>query len=120
VSKEPILGKMLYPSGIYSWKFVSDTGNGTVTLYDESRDYFLRLSNEGYFLKIPGNSDFVSNKEGSWSTEKPIEIVNGTRTFEICQRGVNNCADGGDQVGCCGPNGYKRCCDYNTNTCVSC
>jgi len=120
VKREPVLGDMLYPSGIYSWKFVNDTGNGTVTLYDATRRYYSRLSSGGWFIKLPEDLDFWFYKEGSWSTERPIEIINGTRTFEICQRGVNNCADGGGQPGCCGPYGGNRCCNYNTNRCGPC
>ncbi len=119
VKKEPILGNRLYPSGMYSWQTVEDTGNGTVTLYDESREYVSRISNKGWFRQSQENSDFKLYKEGSWSKFQPIEIANATRTFEVCQRGVNNCADGGDQVGCCGPNA-NRCCNYNTKKCVFC
>ncbi len=110
---------MLHSSGTYSWKFVNDTENGILTLYDATRNYYSRLSNEGWFLKEPEDLDFWFYREGSWSTERPTEIINGTRTFEICQRGVNNCADGGDQPGCCGPRGNRRHCDFSTNRCFS-
>ena len=125
VKREPILGNMLHPSGIYSWKLINDTGNGTVTLYDATRRYYSRISSEGWLLKSPGNLVFrvhydLGLQNGSWSAERPIEIANGTRTFEICQRGVNFCADGGDKPGCCGPYGDKRCCDFNTNICGPC
>jgi len=53
------------------------------------------------------------------STRSSVK-ANGTRTFEICQKGVNNCADGGDKPGCCGPYGDERCCNFDTNTCNSC
>ncbi len=67
------------------------------------------------FLEFPENSDFWLYNKGSWSAYRPAEIANGMRTFEICQRGVNNCADGGDKPGCCGPYGDERCCNFNTN-----
>ncbi len=108
---------MLHPSGIFSWKFVNDTGNGKVTLYDETRSYYSRISSEGWYLKSPGNLEFY--REGSWSAERPKEIINGKKTFEICKRGVNNCADGGDQPGCCGPWGNRKRCEFSTKRCVS-
>jgi len=120
VKKEPILGNRLYPSGIYSWELIEDNGNGTVILYDETRSAYSKLSSEGWFLEFPENSDFWLYNKGSWSAYRPAEIANGMRTFEICQRGVNNCADGGDKPGCCGPYGDERCCNFNTNTCNSC
>jgi len=120
VKREPTFGNMLHPSGIYSWKSINYTEDGTVILYDKTRSYYSRISNEGWFLKSPGNLDFrvhydLGLQKGYWSAERPIEIINATRTFEICQRGVNNCADGGDKPGCCGPYGDNRCCNFNTN-----
>jgi hypothetical protein len=120
VKKEPILGNKLYPSGIYSWELIGDDENGTVSLYDETRSAYSKLSSEGWFLKFSENSDFWLYNKGSWSANRPAEIANGTRTFEICQKGVNNCADGGDKPGCCGPYGDERCCNFDTNTCNSC
>ncbi len=120
VKREPILGDILYPTGRFYWKLINVTENGTVTLYDATRDVYSRLSSEGWFLKFWGNSDFWLWQEGSWSTVQPIEIANGTRTFENCQRGVNFCADHENHVGCCGPKGNNRCCNYNTNRCGPC
>jgi len=120
VKREPVLQNMLYPSAGFSWRLYNHTGNGRVTLHDARRGYFSRLSRLGWFLKFPGDSGFWLYQSGSWSATRPIEISNGTRTFEICQKGVNNCVDGGDQPGCCGPQGDMRCCDFNTNNCVSC
>ncbi len=76
---------------------------------------YSRLSSEGWFLRFPKNFDFWLYNKGSWSAERPIEI-----TTDICQRGVNSCADGGGQPGCCGPKGSNRCCNYNTNRCGPC
>jgi hypothetical protein len=127
VKREPILENRLYPSGLFSWELIDDNGNGTVVLYDEIRSAYSILSTEGWFVsellfpdRSPKNPDFRLYNLGSWSASRPAEIANGTRTFEICQRGVNNCADGGNQPGCCGPSGFERCCNFNTNTCNSC
>jgi len=120
VKREPVLQNMFYPTAAYSWRTWNDTGNGTVILQDTRRGYYSRLSELGWFLKLPRNSKFWLYRTGSWSAERPIEISNGTRTFEICQKGVNNCADDEDEPGCCGPEGDMRCCDFSTNTCVSC
>ena len=124
VKKEPVLENMLFPSGIYSWKMLNDTTehycrNGTVTLYDATRSWYSRLSSKGWFLKTD-NSDFWFYREGYWSTVRPIEITNGTMTFESCQKVVNNCDDGRGQPGCCGPKGNKKCCHFNINKCYSC
>ncbi len=106
----------LHPSGIYSWKLFNDTGNGLVILYDATRNLFSKLSSEGWFFKSPENLDFWLYKKGDWSTARPIEIENGTRTFEICQKDVNNCAVGGYQPGCCGPKvnrSVDKCCNFD-------
>jgi hypothetical protein len=120
VKREPVLQNMLYPTAAFSWRTFNDNRNGTVTLHDARRNCYSRLSKGGWFLKFPGNSNFWLYQRGSWYADRPIEISNGTRTFEICQKGVNYCADGGDRPGCCGPQGDMRCCDFNNNTCVSC
>jgi len=120
VKREPVLQNMLFPTAAYSWKTWNDSRNGTVILHDGKRGYYSRLSRQGWFLKYPGKREFWLYRTGSWSADQPIEISNGTRTFEICQKGVNNCADGEDNAGCCGPYGDKRCCNFSTNTCVSC
>ncbi len=83
VKREPILGNVLHPSSTYSWRLFDDNGNGTVTLYDETRSCYSRLSRVGWFLKFPGDLYFWFYMRGTWSTERPIEIENGTRTFEI-------------------------------------
>jgi len=121
VKREPVLENILYPTAAYSWKTWNDTRNGTVILYDAIRNCYSRLSRQGWYLKcFPEDLDFWLYQIGSWSADRPIEISNGMRTFEICQKGVNNCADDEDKPGCCGPEGDMRCCDFSTNTCVSC
>jgi len=120
VRKEPILNNMLHPSGEFSWNLFDDTGSGTVTLYDSTRDCYSILSSRGWFVKFPGDLKFWFYQKGSWSARRPLEIANGTRTFEVCQKFVNNCNNGGNQKGCCGPYGSKRCCDFNTNRCGPC
>ncbi len=120
MQREPVLENMLYPMAAFSSRTFNDNRNGTVILYDTRSGFYSKLSGLGWFLKMPGNLEFWLYSTGSWSADRPIEISNGTRTFEICQKGVNNCADGGDRPGCCGPLGDMRCCDFNNNTCVSC
>ncbi len=44
---------MLHPSGIFSRNLFDDTGSGTATLCDSTREYYSRLSSRGWFLKEP-------------------------------------------------------------------
>ncbi len=89
VKREPQLGNILYPSGIYLWKTYSEH-DGTVILHDISRNYYSRLSSDYWLLKTDEYSDFWFYQYGDWSTVLPTEMVNATKTFEVCQAGVNN------------------------------
>jgi len=73
----------------FSLKTLFDNGNGRVTLH-ESRNYSTHLSSQEWFLKTPQDSDFWLYQLSDWSTVLPTEMVNATKTFEVCQAGVNN------------------------------